>query len=104
MANINYVVVGPGPTFTEVQAAVDAAIEVLRGRVDLHAEDQRAAVRVIRDPRTPGGNLAQLYYAGIEATHHQLPRRLYDALVANTDWDLSLDAEDPQDRRTRARS
>lgn len=97
MANIDYVVVGGGPSMAEVTAAARAATgSVLTETGWLHPADDRAALRVVADP-DGDGCVIQVFYAGDPAhLRHELARGVYDALVASTDWDLVLDSDDSE--------
>jgi hypothetical protein len=56
MANIDYVIVGPGPSASDVITAVTAATGGAQTDSGwLHPEDERAALRVIADPEVAGG-------------------------------------------------
>jgi hypothetical protein len=99
MANIDYVIVGPGPSASDVITAVTAATGGAQTDSGwLHPEDERAALRVIADPEVAGGHVVQVHYAGDPTSSRQaLARNVYDALVEHTDWDLVLDSDDAED-------
>jgi hypothetical protein len=99
MANIDYIIIGPGPSGLDVNATV---LAVTGGaQTDggwLHPADERAALRVIPDPEVPGGHVVQVHYAGDPiSARHALARSVYAALVERTDWDLVLDSDDAED-------
>ncbi len=98
MANIDYVIVGPGPSLADVTTAVrDATRSVLTDAGWLHPSDERAALRVIADPDSEGC-VVQVHYAGDPVTRrHELARTVYDSLAASTNWDLTWDSDDAQD-------
>ena len=99
MANIDYVIIGPGPSNDDVTAVVRAATGGLHAdRGWLHPADERAALRVISDPEVVGGHVVQVHYAGDPiSARRAFARNLYDALVEHTDWDLVLDSDDAED-------
>lgn len=98
MANIDYVLVGPGPSSAEVRDAVQRASDSdLTESGWLHPADQRAALHVIGDP-SGSGHVVQVYYSGDPvAARHELARKVYDSLAATTVWDLVLDSDDTED-------
>ena len=98
MSNMDYVIVGAGPSLADVTAAVQIASgSVLTASGWLHPGDYRAALRVIADP-VDGGCVVQVCYAGDPVRlRHGLARAVYDSLVASTDWDLTWDSDDSED-------
>ena len=107
MANIDYVVVGPGPSLAEVASAVQSAINSQEATAGwLHPADECAALRVIPDP-VNGGHVVQVYYAGDPVRlRHELARSVFDALAGVTNWDLIWDSDDAEDvlaERTRSK-
>lgn len=98
MTNLDYVIVGPGPSQPEVTAAVRSATEsALTDSGWLHPPDERAALRVIADPED-GGWVIQVYYAGDPVQlRHELARSVYGALASTTDWNLTWDSDDTED-------
>jgi len=99
VTNIDYVIVGSGPSLADVTAAVRAATDsVLTETGWLHPSDDRAALRVIADPDEGGGWVVQVYYAGDPVRlRHELARTVYDSLAAATGWDLIWDSDDTED-------
>lgn len=99
MANMDYVIVGPGPSLADVQEVVQAATgSVPAGPGVLHPDDARASLHITADPEVVGGTVVQVLYAGDPVTRrHELARSVYDELVKDTDWDLSLDSDDTED-------
>lgn len=98
MANVDYVVVGPGPSLADVAEAVKTAsdaIEIVDNR--LHTADERAELTVYSRSWQPGTTLVEVYYSGDLAHRRALSRRVYDYLVDYTDWDVELDSDDADD-------
>lgn len=100
MTNMDYVIVGPGPSLADVVAAVRSAsggIVIADGVVHL-PDDEPASLHVIPDPLEDGGTVVQVVYASDPVSlRHELARKVYDELVAATDWDLELDSDDTED-------
>jgi hypothetical protein len=98
MANIDYIIIGSGPSDSDVLTAVTAAIGGAQTDSGwLHPADERAALRLSPDPEVAGGHVVQIHYAGDPTSARQaLARNVYDALVEHTDWDLVLDSDDAE--------
>lgn len=98
MANVDYVVVGPGPSLADVADAVKSAsdaTEIVDNR--LHTADERAELTVYPRSWQPGTTLIEVYYGGDLAHRRVLSRRVYDYLIDHTDWDVELDSDDADD-------
>ncbi|BBX56959.1 hypothetical protein TM48_01443 [Mycobacterium shottsii] len=100
MANVDWVIVGAGPSLTDITAAVQAATgsELVDGVLRI-ADDERASLRVYPGPAIDGGgHVVRIRYAGGPyQLQHDLARTVYDALVEGTDWDLVLDSDELED-------
>lgn len=99
MTNMDYVIVGPGPSLTEILAAVQEATHATpAGDGYLHLPGEPASLRVMQDPLEAGGAVVQVVYAADPvALRQRLAASVYDALVQATDWDLELDSDDAED-------
>jgi hypothetical protein len=99
VSNVDYVVVGPGPSLADVRIAVQRATDSRPGDDGwLNPPDERAALNVIADGDVDGGTVVLVHYAGDPlARRHELARSIYDELVATTDWDLTHDSDDAED-------
>ncbi|PQM45017.1 hypothetical protein C1Y40_04825 [Mycobacterium talmoniae] len=94
MANVDYVVLGPGPSLQDVMDAVKAATnatEIVDGNV-LVTGDDRTAVTVYSSHGE--GVVADVYYGGELDERRAISRRIYDHIVEHTDWDVELDSDD----------
>ncbi len=96
MSNVDYVIVGPGPSQADVLTAVQQAIgaaEIVNGNVLVTGDDQTSVTVYSSGPRT----VVDVYYGGELAERRAVSRRIYDSLAARTNWDLALDSDDVED-------
>jgi hypothetical protein len=107
MANVDYVVVGPGPSLADVTDAVRKAIdatEIVDNR--LHTSDERSELTVC--PSANKDTLVEVYYAGDILVRRALSHRVYDYIVDHTDWGVVLESDDADGtiaaRKSRAQS
>lgn len=109
MANVDYVVVGPGPSLAEVTEAVKTASDATE-TVDnrLHTADERAELTVYPRSWQPGATLVEVYYGGDLAHRRALSHRVYDYIVDHTAWGVELESDDADStiaaRKSRAQS
>lgn len=98
MANMAYVIVGPGPSLADVHGrVVRETRSSVRGGWRYPADDDRVTLRVIVDPEASGGHVVQVLRAGDPISARQeFTRDVFDALMAATDWDLTLDSDDSE--------
>lgn len=99
MANMDYIIVGSGPSLTDViRAVIEETQGIDHGGWLYPADDNQAALQVIADPEVSGGHVVQVLRAGDPiSARQQLARNIYDALAARTAWDLRLDSDDAED-------
>lgn len=107
MSNVDYVIVGAGPSLDDVLEAAKTAISataVVDGKA-LITGDERTAVKLYESAGE--GVVADVYYGGDLAERRVISRRIYDYIVERTDWDVTLDSDDADDvivSRIRARA
>lgn len=96
MPNIDYVIVGAGPSLTDVRNAVKGATQSVESGHDwLHPADELASLHFKSDPEVAGGTVVQVYYSADPAALGQAYARcIFEALVHDTDWDLILDSDE----------
>lgn len=97
MTNVDYVLVGPGPSSDEVQEAVARITDsVLTPEGKLYPVIGRPTsfLRVLPDRESPGGTAIHVFFASQPvAERHELARSIHRGLAEATDWDLRLDCE-----------
>lgn len=96
MSNIDYVIVGAGPSLADVRDTVKTITHSADAEAGwLHPVDERASLYIKPDPECAGGAVVQVYYSGDPPTRGQeYARSLYDELVRCTNWNLVLDSDE----------
>ncbi|MEZ0362395.1 hypothetical protein ACAG26_01635 [Mycobacterium sp. pUA109] len=97
MANVDYVIVGAGPSPADVTQAVQTApsvvqVEKERRYTRLRTGDERAEVSVWPRSWQPGVTVVEVYHVD-DDDQRALARHIYDYLVDHTAWDLTLDSD-----------
>lgn len=99
MANVDYVIIGPGPGLANVLSTVNTAVDgveiVDANRV--HTADERAELTVWRRSWQPDTTVVEVYHGGDLADQRALSKRVYGHLLNNTDWDLTLQSDEGDD-------
>ena len=96
MANVDYVMVGRGPSPTDVMELVrlvSGATDVVKTNV-LITGDDRTSLTVRPSASRPGSTLIDIYYGGDIADRRAISQRIFDYIVEHTDWDVELDSDD----------
>lgn len=96
MSNVDYVVVGPGPSLADVTDAVkraSSATDLVNGNVLITGDDRTALTVYADDPEI----VVDVYYAGDLADRRVVSQRVYDHIVERTDWDVRLESDDADD-------
>lgn len=98
MSNIDYVIVGPGPSLADVRSTVEGITESVG---DDHGwllpDDDRASLYIKANREDAGGTVVQVHYAADPPTLGQAyARDIYDSLARSTDWDLTLDSDEAE--------
>lgn len=96
MANVDYVLVGPGPSSADVMAlvaVVSGATKVVKTNV-LITGDDCTSLTVFPSASRPGSTVIDVYYGGDLADRRAISQRIFDYIVEHTDWDVELDSDD----------
>lgn len=96
MSNVDYVIVGAGPSLSDVMTATKMATdstEVVNGNVLITGDD---CTSLTIYPSPANGTVVDVYYGGDLADRRVLSRGIYDYLVEHTDWDVELDSDDAE--------
>lgn len=100
MAAVDAIYVAGAESLHQVTDAIADQLQVpVSTRRDLPflQVDERTRIDLYPDSDYPGQWIAEVYHAGEVADRQALARRIYDHLVENTDWDLTLDSDDAAD-------
>ena len=101
MPNLDYVIVGPGPSVADVFTAVrlctsstlaeSGALHPLEGRPD-------ARIYVVPDRLVDEGSVVLVYYSSQPvARRHILAATIHEHLATTTNWDVTLDTDAAED-------
>ncbi|WP_261898252.1 hypothetical protein [Mycobacterium marinum] len=96
MANVDYVVVGPGPLLADVTNAVklaSGATDLVNGNVLITGDDRTSLTVYSDEPEI----FVDVYYGADLDQQRAISQRIYDHIVEHTDWDVRLESDETDD-------